>query len=332
MQPIHLGSLQLKNNIVYAALSGFTDFPFRMIASQFQPGLQFCEMVSIEALTRFDRKTFNYLAKTASMHPIGCQIYGACPEKAAQAARIAEELGFDVVDLNCGCPVDKVTDTGGGSALLKTPRLIGTILEKMVGVVTIPVTVKIRAGWDESHLVANEITHIAESAGARAITIHGRTRKQGYRGRANWDWIQEAKKCATTIKVFGNGDVFCARDAVDMFARTGCDGIVVARGLLGQPWIVEDIEALQNQREPKKKTNEEKRNLLLAHLEWLLHFSSEEQALADIRRIGCTYFRGERESRLLRGALTSASSLEQIREIINKCPASATREGLPQTK
>ena len=158
-----------------------------------------------------------------------------------RAARIVEDLGFDVVDFNCGCPVDKVTKDGSGSGMLKNPELIGEMIASMVAAVKIPVTVKIRTGWDERHINAPEITAIAEKAGAKAICIHGRTREQGYSGHANWDHIRACKEVAKNIHVIGNGDVFDAPSALRMFQTTGCDAILLSRGTMGQPWIIEDI-------------------------------------------------------------------------------------------
>lgn len=231
----------LPHNIFYAPLAGCSDFPFRQMSAKYRPGLIYCEMVKMDALVRNDAGTFHMLDFSKEMHPIGAQICGSKPSIAGQAARIIEDLGFDVVDLNCGCPVDKVTKDGSGSAMLKTPHLIGEVIANMVAAVNIPVTVKIRAGWDESSVNAPLITRIAEEAGAQAICIHGRTRAQAYKGPANWDFIKAAKDAARTIKVIGNGDVLDGPSAQKMFEWTGCDAVLVARGTMGAPWVVEDI-------------------------------------------------------------------------------------------
>ena len=238
---LSFGSLKLPSPILYAPLAGCSDLPYRFMSCKYRPGLVYCEMVKIDALVRHDSHTYRLLDYTADMHPIGAQICGSKPKMASDAARIIESLGFDVIDFNCGCPVDKVTKDGSGSGMLKNPQLIGEVLSNVVAAVKIPVTVKIRAGWDEQSINAAEITKIAESAGAKAITVHGRTRAQGYRGPANWDYIKEAKEAANQILVIGNGDVFDAKSGADLFNHTDCDGILVARGTMGQPWIAENI-------------------------------------------------------------------------------------------
>ena len=199
--PFNLGSAVLPNNVLFAPLAGCSDVPYRQMARRYNPGIVYCEMVKLDALVRHDPHTYRLLDYTPGMHPIGAQVCGSKAKYAKTAARIIEDLGFDVLDLNCGCPVDKVTKDGSGSGLLKTPYLIGEILSEMIATVKIPVTVKIRAGWDEAHINAAEVTKIAESAGAKAITVHGRTRAQAYRGPANWDHISDCKKAAKNILI-----------------------------------------------------------------------------------------------------------------------------------
>ena len=179
--PYFLKNLELSSNIFCSPLAGCSDLPFRRMTSFFSPGLIFCEMVKMDALIRHDPNTYRLLDYEKEMHPIGAQLCGSKVDLAAPCARIIEDLGFDVIDLNCGCPVDKVTKDGSGSGLLKDPNKIGEILEKMVNAVSIPVTVKVRAGWNEEEINAPLITQIAEEAGAAAIFVHGRTRAQGYR-------------------------------------------------------------------------------------------------------------------------------------------------------
>ncbi len=227
-KPFFIGSVELPNNILYAPLAGCSDLPFRRMSCRYRPGIVYCEMVKIDALVRNDANTYRLLDYDADMHPIGAQLCGSKPKLVAEAARIVEDLGFDVIDFNCGCPVDKVTKDGSGSGMLKTPDLIGEMLSTMIGAVKIPVTVKIRAGWDDSTINAVEITRIAERAGAKAITIHGRTREQGYKGKANWDYIKACKDAAREILVIGNGDVFDPESALRIFAHTQCDAVLIS--------------------------------------------------------------------------------------------------------
>src|SRR5579863_1856971 len=177
-RPFKLGNLELPSNIFCAPLAGCSDLPFRKMTTKFQPGIVYCEMVKMDALVRHDPHTYRLLDYTPGLHPIGAQLCGSKLQFVQQSAKIIEDLGFDVLDFNCGCPVDKVTKDGSGSGMLRTPELIGEMISAMVSAVKIPVTVKIRAGWDEAHINAAEITQIAEQAGAKAITIHGRTRAQ----------------------------------------------------------------------------------------------------------------------------------------------------------
>jgi nifR3 family TIM-barrel protein len=324
--PFQLGAIQLPNNIFYAPLAGCSDYPFRQMSANYHPGLLYCEMVKMDALVRFDQGTFHILDYARRMHPIGGQICGSKPEIAGQAAKIIEDLGFDVVDLNCGCPVDKVTKDGSGSGMMKNPALIGEVLEKMVAAVKIPVTVKIRAGWDENLINAPLITQIAEQAGAKAICIHGRTRQQGYRGAANWDWIKACKEVAKSIKIIGNGDIFDALAAEKIFGHTGCDAILVSRGTLGQPWIVEDIIRKLQGEEPRSRTLEDCRQALLEHFNYTINYQQTRRAVVDMRRVGCWYLKKSAGTRAFREQISRAESIEQVQDLILNFPLGEINE------
>jgi tRNA-dihydrouridine synthase B len=310
--PFFIGSAELPNKILYAPLAGCSDLPFREMACRYRPGIVYCEMVKMDALVRNDPNTYRMLDYRGDMHPIGAQLCGSKKSLAAQAARIVEDLGFDVIDFNCGCPVDKVTKDGSGSGMLKTPELIGEILSTIVAAVKVPVTVKIRAGWDEGSINAAQITQIAEKAGAKAITIHGRTREQGYKGNANWDYIKACKEVAREILVIGNGDVFDVESALNMFAYTGCDAVLVARGTMGQPWIVQDIlKGLEGLPVPKRSVEDLKKNLF-EHFDCIIRYQPEKQSLLDMRRVGCWYLKrlqGVKELRLLLNKSTSTTEV-----------------------
>ncbi len=318
----YLGKTRLPNNIFYAPLAGCSDYPFRQMTSRFEPGLIFCEMVKMEALIRNDPNTFRLLDYNASMHPIGGQIVGSNPKISGKSAKMIEELGFDVVDLNCGCPVDKVTKDGSGSGMLKTPELIGDVLAEMVAAVDIPVTVKIRAGWDESSINAPLITQIAESAGAAAITIHGRTRKQAYRGSANWDWIKECKEIAKTIKVIGNGDVTSGQAAEEMFSLTNCDAVLVSRGTMGQPWIAHDIITYLLEKKTTPRLLEDARDALFEHYKLVLDYQHSRKATVDARRIGCWYLKSAPGTKEFRQKISRVESPEKALELIQNFQAS----------
>lgn len=318
-RPFLLKSLKLPNNIFYAPLAGCSDYPFRQMSVKYRPGLLFCEMVKMDALVRYDNYSLHMIDYSKEMHPIGAQICGSKPHIAGKAAQIAESLGVDVIDLNCGCPVDKVTKDGSGSGMLKTPELIGEVLANMVAAVKIPVTVKIRAGWDETEINAPLITQIAEQAGAAAITIHARTRKQGYTGPANWDYIRACKEVAKEIKVIGNGDVVDGPSALRMFEHTGCDGVLVGRATMGRPWIIEDILLYLEGKSCKNRDLEECREALLDHFSYTLQYHHESRALIDIRRIGCWYLKRAGGTRHFRGLMSKVQTIEDAFDLIENC-------------
>lgn len=317
-RPFYIGTLKLPSNILCAPLAGCTDVPFRRMLAKYHPGLMYCEMVKMDALVRGIEETFNYLQLEEEMRPIGGQICGSKPELAGKSAKIIEDLGFDIVDLNCGCPVDKITKDGSGSGMLKNLSRIGEVIANMVAAVKIPVTVKIRAGWDLDSIVAPEVTKIAEEAGASAICIHGRTREQAYRGPANWDYIRECKKVAKNIKIIGNGDLFDALSAQNMFSYTGCDAVLLSRGMMGQPWIIEDIYSLFEGKPIKPKSGLDYRNTLLEHFEHIVSWrKNEKKAILDLRRVGCWFLRQGHNARELRQSLNHCQSLSEMRLILD---------------
>ena len=319
-KPFNLGKLNLPSNIFCAPLAGCSDFPFRQMTSAYRPGLLFCEMVKIDAVVRYDPHTFRMLDYDRTMHPIGAQLCGSKLSLVGEAAKIVEELGFDVIDLNCGCPVDKVTKDGSGSGLLKKPELIGEMIAEMVASVKIPVTVKIRAGWDDKTINATKITEIAEKAGAQAICIHGRTREQGYSGNANWDWIKECKQVAKEIKVIGNGDLFSAEKVEKMFAYTGCDAVLLSRGTMGQPWILEDVYEKLSGRDLPLRTYKDYKEAFLKHLEHVFLYQTPRKAILDLRRIGCWYLKKGKGVKKLREEINRSRSVEEVRELIHLFP------------
>ncbi len=315
-----LGNTILPNNVFYSPLAGCSDYPFRMMSAKYGPGLIYCEMVKMDALIRNDPSTFRILDFHTSMHPIGAQLVGSKPEIAGKAARMVRDMGFDVIDFNCGCPVDKVTKDGSGSGMMKNPEKIGEIIANMVAAVDIPVTVKVRAGWDEESINAHEITKIAEQAGAAAIAVHARTRKQAYQGPANWDYITRCVEAADTIKVIGNGDLFSAEAAEQMLAQTGCDAVLVSRGTMGQPWIAEDILRRRENLPIIPRGIKECREALMEHFLYTLSYENERRIAIDMRRVGCWYIKKSTGAGNFRGLISKASSIEEIRALIRDFP------------
>lgn len=319
-RPFFLGPLALPSNIFCAPLAGCSDLPFRRMIAKYRPGLMYCEMVKMGAIIHGNPQTRFLLDYEDSMHPIGAQICGSSPEMVLECAKTIEDLGFDVLDLNCGCPVDKITKDGSGSGLLKHPDLIGEIIQRMVASVDIPVTVKIRAGWDYDSIVGPQITRIAEQAGAVAICIHGRTREQGYKGPANWDYIRDCKQAATNILVIGNGDIYDAASAERIFTYTGCDAILLSRGTMGQPWIVEDIYRHLSGEPPIERTALDSRDTFLEHLDHIVSYKDPRKAVLDLRRVSCWFLRNIKGASKLRETINHTQSALEIHELVTNYP------------
>ena len=311
-RPFKLGNLTLPSNIFCSPLAGCSDLPFRRMTSRYRPGMIFCEMVKMEALIRHDPHTYRLLDYEGSMHPIGAQLCGSNPKIAGPCAKILEDLGFDLIDLNCGCPVDKVTKDNSGSGMLRHPELIGEVLTNIIASVKIPVTVKIRAGWDDDSINGPEIVRIAEQAGAKIISVHGRTRQQGYRGPADWDHIRACKEAANEILVFGNGDVVDGESAEGMFKQTGCDGLLVARGTFGKPWIFEEIYRHFDGESFPPETPTLLKEALLEHLDHILAYQPKKKATLDLRRIGSWYLKRGEGLKPLREMVVRTKDLDQV--------------------
>jgi tRNA-dihydrouridine synthase B len=312
-RPIKIKNLELASNIVYSPLAGCSDLPFRAMVRKFSDSLFFTEMTKGEAIVRGDKGTFSILSFSKGMHPIGAQICTSDKEVARTSSAIIEDLGFDLLDLNCGCPVDKVTKDGSGSALLKTPEKIGEIVYEMQKKVDIPITVKIRAGWDQHSINAKQVTKIAEQAGAYAIFIHGRTREQGYKGGANWDYIKEACDQERSILVFANGDINCKESAEKALVHTGADGVLVSRITMGNPHISQDILLGKDFIPPTPF------QLFSEHVKEILRYQVPRKVLSDIRKVACWYLKEEEAYTFVRKEITKASCIEEVITIIESC-------------
>lgn len=319
------GNIILPSNIFYSPLAGCSNLPFRQMSARYgKPGLQYCEMVKMQALMRLDPTTLQMLDYTFDIHPIGAQLVGADPKLAGPCAAILEDMGFDAIDLNCGCPVDKVTQDGSGSGLLHKPHLIGEILSEMISRVKIPVSVKIRAGWDDERILAPFITQLAEQAGATAITIHGRTREQAYRGKANWDYIRMCKQVSKKILVIGNGDVFDPLAAEQLWNQSGCDAVMASRGTMGAPWLAHDIA---NYFETGSLTTPRSfsfvLNALKEHYELAREYLPERKAIIEMRKVSGWYLEGWPQAKEARSLLARAQNKDEVERYLKELSSSA---------
>ena len=288
-----IGNVEIKNQIVLAPMAGISNSAFRRIAKEMGVGLVVAEMVSDKAIYFGNQKTIDMLYMKEEERPISQQIFGSDKESFVYAAKyILKTMKPDIIDINMGCPVPKVaTRAQAGSALLKNPNKVYEIVKAVVDAVDIPVTVKIRSGWDEKSINAVEIAKVIEKAGASAITVHPRTRSQGYSGKADWNIIKQVKE-NVKIPVIGNGDIKTCYDAKKMLDETKCDAVMIGRGVLGNPWLIKEcIDYLEN-KEIKEVTILDRLNMIIKHLNYLLEFKDEKIAILEMRTQIGYYLKG----------------------------------------
>ena len=318
-----IGSVQLACPIILAPMAGVCDLPYRVIAHEFGAGLVCTEMVSDKGLIYGNKTTQKMLEIAPGEHPLSMQIFGSEPASMAKAAALIEEAGADIVDINMGCPVKKVVNNGSGSALLKDLPRAEAIIRAVVQAVSIPVTVKMRTGWDETQFVAPELAKRAEDAGAAAVAVHGRTREQFYSGKADWQKIRAVAK-AVTIPVIGNGDVVDGPSAAAMLGETGCAAVMVARGAQGNPWIFHDIQHfLETGRSSPPPTARERYEQILRHFKALVAYKGEYIGLREMRAHASWYTKGLYGAAALRERINRAGSVPQFIEIIQEMMAEA---------
>ena len=313
------GNVEIKNQIVLAPMAGISNTAYRQIIKEMGAGLIFAEMVSDKALVYGSEKTFDLLKMNDMERPIAQQIFGSDVDSFVKAAKLVEDaMHPDIIDINMGCPVPKVAiKSQAGSALLKNPDKIKEIVSAVVNAVSVPVTVKIRSGWDEKSINAVEVAKVIEEAGASAITVHGRTRAQGYSGNADWNIIKQVKE-TVKIPVIGNGDVTSAKKAEEMLDYTGCDAVMIGRGVLGNPWLINEcVTYLESGVIPTRPSSKEKIEMLKRHYKLLVESTSEKQAILEIRTHALWYIKGMPKSAYIKNEICKTKNSEDLFKILD---------------
>ncbi len=308
---LRIGTLKLENCLIMAPMAGITNLPFRLLVRNLGAGLVFSEMVSAMGLAMSKKKTSAYLESHPDERPLAVQIFGHRPDIMARAAQIVIDAGADTVDINMGCPARKVTKTGAGAVLMRSPRVVEEIVSSVRLACTVPLTVKIRAGWSPDQPVACEIARVIEDCGADAIALHPRFATQGYSGRADWELIRELKE-KVRIPVIGNGDIIEPADAVNMKNQTGCDGVMIGRGAVGNPWIFREILQLEKGLPVHGPDLSERKALIMDHYRMLSDSMGEYRAALCMRGLLLRYTKGLPLSSRFRGKITSIRNLETL--------------------
>lgn len=320
---MQIGEIKLAAPLALAPMAGITDLPFRLICRRLGCGMTVSEMVSAKGLLYKNVKTTEMLRIDDGERPTAIQLFGSVPEELAEAARMVEASGADMIDFNMGCPVPKIVNNGEGSALMKQPQLAHDILAAMVKAVKIPVTVKFRAGWDDSNRNAVEIAKAVEAAGVSAVAVHGRTRQQFYEGKADWGIIAEVKQ-AVKVPVFGNGDIFTVEDGLRMLAETGVDGLMIGRGADGNPWIFRELAAvLRGEERPAAPSLQERLAQAAEHLDMLIDYKGEHISVKEMRRHISAYLKGLPHAAEFRGRFHKVDTREQFIELLAEYAACA---------
>ena len=318
IEKLQIGNITLENNLILAPMAGVTDLPFRLLCKEQGAALCCMEMVSAKGIMYNNKNTERLLTVDERERPVSLQLFGSDPEiMGAMAAKI-EHRNFDILDINMGCPVPKVVNNGDGSALMKNPVLAGKIIESMVKAIDKPVTVKIRKGFDDEHINAVEMAHVAQESGAAAVAVHGRTREQFYSGKADWSIIADVKN-AVSIPVIGNGDILDAKDVIAMKEQTNCDGFMIGRGAQGNPWIFHQIlNYFETGELIGRPPMEEMVKTMLRHAKLQIEFKGDYLGIREMRKHAAWYTAGYKGASKLRGRINDVESYEELEALFEE--------------
>lgn len=314
----YIGNVKIEGRLSLGPMAGVTDLPFRLLCKEKGADLVYTEMVSAKGIIYNNSNTKKLLEVSDKERPAAVQLFGSDPDIMAEAAKRIEHMNFDILDINMGCPVPKVVNNGEGSALMNNPRLVADIVYKVSRAINKPVTVKIRKGFDKDRATAVEIAKIAEQSGAAAVAVHGRTRDQFYSGKADWDIIRRVKE-AVSIPVIGNGDIVTPEDAGNMLTQTGCDGLMIARGARGNPWIFEQVKAYLNTGVLIPRPGfDQVMEMILRHARAIIEYKGEYTGVREMRKHVAWYTSGYPGSTKLRNRINEIETIRDLETLLNE--------------